>query len=213
MSVTDAIAEGAIHSFPDFATLRRAITMGATISVVIPTLNEAANLPHVLFSACRRSSIEVVDRRRPLNRRHDRRGARPAPGHPRRAPGLAREGQRARVRVRGGHRRHHRDARRRRIHRSGGDSPLRLRRSSTETTSRRARASRGAGAAVDITLLRRAGQPLAGTCRQHALRQCGTPTPATATTPSGAIAWRICRCLHRLRGRNADQRPRGLAPA
>ena len=48
MSVTDAIAEGAIHSFPDFATLRRAITMGATISVVIPTLNEAANLPHVL---------------------------------------------------------------------------------------------------------------------------------------------------------------------
>jgi glycosyltransferase involved in cell wall biosynthesis len=48
MSVTDAITEGAIHSFPDFATLRRVITTGATISVVIPTLNEAANLPHVL---------------------------------------------------------------------------------------------------------------------------------------------------------------------
>jgi len=48
MSVTDAINQGAIHSFPDFATLRRVITTGATISVVIPTLNEAANLPHVL---------------------------------------------------------------------------------------------------------------------------------------------------------------------
>jgi len=48
MSVSDAIADGAIRSFPDFATLRRAITTDATTSVVIPTLNEAANLPHVL---------------------------------------------------------------------------------------------------------------------------------------------------------------------
>jgi glycosyltransferase involved in cell wall biosynthesis len=48
MSVSDAIADGTIRSFPDFATLQRAITTNATISVVIPTLNEAANLPHVL---------------------------------------------------------------------------------------------------------------------------------------------------------------------
>ena len=48
MSVSDAIADGTIRSLPDFAALRRAITTNATISAVIPTLNEAANLPHVL---------------------------------------------------------------------------------------------------------------------------------------------------------------------
>jgi len=48
MSVSDAIADGSIRSFPDLATLRRAIATNATISVVIPTLNEAANLPQVL---------------------------------------------------------------------------------------------------------------------------------------------------------------------
>ena len=43
----------------------------ARVSVVIPTLNEAANLPHVLaripFVDC-----EVIARRRPLDRRHGR---------------------------------------------------------------------------------------------------------------------------------------------
>jgi glycosyltransferase involved in cell wall biosynthesis len=45
MSVDGALADGAIQPLPGFEGQWRA---NATISVVIPTLNEAANLPHVL---------------------------------------------------------------------------------------------------------------------------------------------------------------------
>jgi glycosyltransferase involved in cell wall biosynthesis len=48
MSIDDAIADGAIDAYPDFARLRRASSSPVRITVVIPTLNEAANLPHVL---------------------------------------------------------------------------------------------------------------------------------------------------------------------
>ena len=175
----------------------------ATVSVVIPALNEAANLPHVL--AASRDRRRGDPRRRPFDRRHRRGRARDPPGRPRRPAGRPRQGQRAGLRLR----------------RGAGDiivmldadgstDPAEIPRFVAALLDGRdfAKGSRFAAAAgsSDITRLRRVGNRALGAARQRPLphplhrpllrlQRVLAPLPAAHE-----------RDLRRLRGRDADQR-------
>ena len=138
------------------AGIRRAVDRAPTVSVVVPAMNEAENLPHVLPRS--RRAARGHPRRRRLDRRHGRGRARACARTSGSSAARPRQGRRARGRLRGGTRRHHRDARRRRLGRSRGDPAVRRRASSAAPTSPRARASSSGGGSADITALRQARQ-------------------------------------------------------
>ena len=168
-------------------------TVRPRVSVVVPTLNEERNLPHVfgrgsgdvhevivVDGGSTDGTVEVARELLPDVKvvHQTRRGKGNAL-----ACGFA-----------AAHRRHHRDARRRRLDRPGRDPALRRGARATAPTSPRARASARAAAAHDITRAPPARQPGLNARGQHAVRHRATPTSATATTPSGAGCCPISTC-------------------
>ena len=171
--------------------VRRGPSTHPTVSLIIPTLNEADNLRHVLPTLPERRG-RAGDRGRRLHRRDGRRGPRAASGRHHRAGSAARQGRRPPVRLRRRPRRHPGDDGRRRV--DGSERHRHLRR----------RAARR----------RRRGQGLP----LHAGRRQQRPDPAADVRqlhadPGGAghLRWSLLRSLLRLHGLLAVRAP-GLRP-
>ena len=191
-----------------------------TVSVVIPTLNEERNLPHV-FAKLPDGITEVilvdggsVDRTVEVAREL-------RPDVVDRAADPYRQGQRPGLRLRRLHRRHHRDDRRRRLDRPGRDPAVRRRSWSTAPTSSRARASPTAATATTSPSCA-SSATTASTWWSTSCSGPASPTSATATTRSGAASCRSSTCRtpalprpgrrqqalgRRLRDRDDDQHP------
>ena len=154
-----------------------------TVTVVIPARNEAPNLPHVL--AALPAGARGHPGRRQLGR-HRRGGPRVLPGH-RRGPQTRKgKGNALACGFARRDRRHHRDARRRRLDRPGGDPGLR-RRAARGCRLRQGHPLRRRRRQRDITALRKLGN-WSSTSSRTCCSAPATPTSATATTPSGATA-------------------------
>ena len=159
-----------------------------TVSVVVPAMNEAENLPHVF------ATLPAVDRRDRPRRRQlvddtvaVARRLRPNVSvvHPDRQG----QGRRAGRRLRRVHRRHHRDDRRRRLHRRPARSSTFV--GALVTGADFVKGSRYAagGGSDDLTSDPPVRQQVAHRAGQPDVRHPATPTSATATTPSGPATW------------------------
>ena len=139
------------------------------VSVVIPALNEAENIPFVLASIPDDVfEIILVDG---ASTDDDHRGRTALPRRRAdRAPGRTRKGQRPLVRLRSRDRRHHRHARRRRLGGRRRDPALCPGARRKALTSRKDHASSSGGGSADITALRRVGNRALGAARERPLQ-------------------------------------------
>ena len=188
------------------------------VSLVIPALNEARNLPHV-FAQLPREPPRGRAGRRQLVRRH-RRGRQVALAeHPDHPSEPSWQGQRAGLRLRRLSRRHHRDAGRGRLHQPSRDPALVDALVAGADFAKGSRFVAGGGGS-DLTSLRR---PATASLARWSTRSTAPPTPtcATGTTPSGPACLPLLgldpgRSLDgdeerssggRIRGRDAHQHP------